>query len=660
MPSPIIGNLNPTNTAKFKRPSRRKKSLYRDRYPGRKDFTPGTPLHNKIVSEVLIRARTSETVMSNRHSSWGEIDRFLTAYIPFDDAEKLRLEDDIRDPVSIVMPEMYAQMDIFLAYMTAVFGVDPIHEYDGVDPDDELGAILLEGQIAQQARKNRSLLAHIQQWRDMFAYGLGPLALSWEVKDRIRTFSEPIMSLNPITGRFEQVGIDKKRQPEVAYEGNKWEALDPYTYLPDPSVNISEPQKGEFLGWVERTTFNQLKRRESELGSFIFNVDYMKDNRGRSSIYVKNVKEREADGSIFDQTDSGLTQTADVVWMYWDIIPRDFDLGTSEEPEKWLFGLANDNLIIAADRIDLDHDMFPVVVGAPETGGHEFMPPSKMDFIRGPQQLINFYINSNIREIRNFLKNKFIVDPKSVRMDDLYGNKAVIRTRRAAWQRGVDDILKQIPMQDVTQNFMGNMNGVQQMSRNASGAVDSLMGIQRTSSERVTAAEFQGTQGGAISRLQKMARIYSEQSMLPEGIMLAYHTQQFLTQDTYIKTAGRNEQVLREEYGILDPSIRVTPFDLNINFDVMVNDGSTISGETAEGWMTWMQILTQSEELTQANDLQRISQHIARLLGNRVPHEFVRKRPLPQLVGQQVANDELQGLIDSGDLVSVEDAANAI
>ena len=157
-----------------------------------------------------------------------------------------------------------------------------------------------------------------------------------------------------------------------------------------------------------------------------------------------------------------------------------------------------------------------------------------------------------------------------------------------------------------------------------------------------------------------MARLYSEQCSLPLGIILAFHTQQFLTRDTYIKTAGRNEQVLREEFEILDPTIKVTPFDLNINFDVEVDDGSTVSGETAEGWMAWMQILTQSQELMQANDLQRISLHIARLLGNRVPHEFVRKKPLPNLVGQMIENDELQGQIDSGNLISVEEAANAV
>ena len=73
-----------------------------------------------------------------------------------------------------------------------------------------------------------------------------------------------------------------------------------------------------------------------------------------------------------------------------------------------------------------------------------------------------------------------------------------------------------------------------------------------------------------------------------------------------------------------------------------------------------MQILTQSQELMQANDLQRISLHISKLLGNRFPHEFVRKKPLPNLVGQMIENDELQGQIDSGNLISVEEAANAV
>ena len=126
----------------------------------------------------MLRANESSTILSSRHSSWGEIDRFLTAYIPPDDAEKLRLLDDAREPVSIVMPEMYAQMDIFLSYMMAIYAIDPMHSSSGVDPDDELGAIRLEGQIAQQARKNRFLLALIQQWRALFAYSSGALSVS--------------------------------------------------------------------------------------------------------------------------------------------------------------------------------------------------------------------------------------------------------------------------------------------------------------------------------------------------------------------------------------------------------------------------------------------------------------------------------------------------
>ena len=119
---------------------------------------------------------------------------------------------------------------------------------------------------------------------------------------------------------------------------------------------------------MENTTFAKLQKMEAEKGSFVFNVEYLKGQRGKSSIYNKKLTEREADGTKFDQSDSQLTQTADALWMYWDLIPKDHGLGPEEERHKWLFGLANDNLIITAFDVDLDHGQHPIVVGAPETG----------------------------------------------------------------------------------------------------------------------------------------------------------------------------------------------------------------------------------------------------------------------------------------------------
>lgn len=610
---------------------------YSDVYPEGVDLTPGSKQHEMIKEEVLKRARESADYLKSRHPKWAQIDSMLTAFIVQDDQDIRKKEKDGRAPVHVVVPELYATLETILTYMMGVFGTRPIFRYKPTGPEDIIAVALLEQQIDVQTEKSAALLRLYTQMRDAFAYGIGVMHVNWEVKVGTKTVAVEDNEFD-LVGNPVDVEAGRDTVDTILYEGNRFSNIDPRKYLPDPNVEIYNVQDGEYVGWVASESYSSLLKQEQTDVSPLFNVKHLKGHTRHTAVYSSsaNHPEREADRDDRIRPSSNLTQPVDIVWMYMDIIPEDWKLGDSDVPEKWRFAVANDEVVISAHPLNLDHGMFPVVVAAPDFGGHEIMPISRLEVIFGYQEVMNFYFNTHVFEVEKFLKNSLVIDPKLVNQKDVKAMNGVIRTRRPNWGRGVNDAIKELKMQDVTVNHMNDLSSTQSFSRQASGAVDSVQGIQRSGGERVTAEEFRSTRGAALSRLQKAARIVSLQSMRPLGIMCAKHTQQFMSESTYLRVSGRWQQALELEYDIKPEAIQeerggskgfipVTPFDLLVDFDVTVEDGSIEGGEFLADWKELYMMILQNPEATQSIDSTRILLHIARIMGMDSAYEFIRK-----------------------------------
>jgi hypothetical protein len=632
--------------------------LYRDKYPNGVNLRPGFDFHDALVAEIVARARESEREMSKRHPKWDEIDKSLTAFIPQDDAEKAIKDKDIRKPTSIVVPESYATLETFVTYMMTIYGDQPMFRYIGTGPEDTVGAILLEKVVNLQVQKKQALLSLQEHWRDGFAYGFGVVTIDWVYEMGRKTGIQDTVQHDPVTGERIVLASDRVPVDTVKFEGSVLSSIDPRKYLPDPNVSIFRPQDAEFIGWLDDGhNFMQLLREENQPGTLFFNTRYLRDMMGRSSIYAHQTNARNPEdlGVQIDsgpKTNGGNTQPVDRLWMYIDLIPSEWQLGKGDLPEKWLFCVANDEVIISAGPMDNHHDMYPVSVCAPEAGGHELTPVSRVEIMHGLQGIANFQLNARVEEQMRFLKNHFVVDPLMVHMPDVKSNQGIIRTRQPSWGRGVDNGIMQLKMQDITSNHMGDLNQVLAISRSATAAVDSAQGIQRNRGERVTATEFDATRSSALSRIQRAAQTISLQSMGPLASMYAFHTQQYMTQETWVKMGGESEDVLRTEFGLGD-EVQVSPFDLDINFDVLAHDGSISGGESAQGWIDYLQVAAGIPGLLEQMDPRRVGTHIARLLGNKNPQDFLSKQPV---AAQVVPDEAVQDPAASG-LLPVEEAA---
>jgi hypothetical protein len=161
----------------------------------------------------------------------------------------------------------------------------------------------------------------------------------------------------------------------------------------------------------------------------------------------------------------------------------------------------------------------------------------------------------------------------------------------------------------------------------------------------------------SMNRMERMGRMISAQAMQPLSYLIAFHTQQLMSEEIYVKVIGDWAQRLSVEAGTQK---LVNPLDLLVEFDVNVRDGSLptdSSGSLAEFWNMAFQTITKSPELMQNLDSTRIFLHMARLAGAKDVQTFMRS---PQAQGgARVAPDaQVQQQAQAGNLVPIDQAAS--
>jgi hypothetical protein len=245
-----------------------------------------------------------------------------------------------------------------------------------------------------------------------------------------------------------------------------------------------------------------------------------------------------------------------------------------------------------------------------------------------------------------------IVDPYLVNINDLKDPKPgkLIRLRRPAWGRGVDKVVQQLQVNDITRLNISDSAYITQWMDRISGADQSMQGSLRQSGpERLTSAEFSGTRSSAVSRLQRIAMIIGMQFMQDVGTQFAVHTQQYMSQEAYISVAGRYAEQLMANFTGGKTRGRVSPSDLAINYDLIVRDGSIPGGNFSSSWIELFKTIGTSPELAQQFDVTRIFTYIAQQLGAKNVDDF--RRNINRINAVSMPDDQVQQQVQAGNLV---------
>ena len=630
-------------------------------YPGSTSLRPDSQEHRKLLTEIYIRAQESSNEMKKRYDSWKEIDHTLSAYIKLDDKERVIKDKDSRKPLSIVVPYSYATLETILTYFVGAFLENPIFRYEGHGPEDIVGSILLEKVIEQQCNNFKVALNLHTMFRDALSYGLGVVTPTWDKKCGWRTLSQNAGFFSQLFSKFISTGIKKVSEEVILFEGNKLKNVDPYMYLPDPNVSIVDVQQGEYVGWIEPTNYMKLLELERN-DSDIFNVKYLKGlGPGGRSQFNKTKTDTGRSTKYGIGSEAAMsTAPVDVIWMYWTLIPKDWKLGGSDYPEKWLFGLAADKVLICAKPLKLNHNMYPVAVCAPDFDGYSPTPVSRLELMYGMQGALDWLFNSHMANVRKAINDMLVVDPSLINMADLEDPSPgkLIRMRRAAWGRGVENAVKQLAVQDITKQHIQDASYIIDFMQRTSAATDSVSGMVRKGGERVTAQEVRDTRTSALSRLTKSAKIASLQAMHDIGYMFASHTQQLMDKETFVKATGQWQQVLEQEYPPqmkgMASRIKVTPFELLIDYDVIIKDGSVQGSEYSDAWIEVFRILSSQPMMYQNFDMVRIFKHIARIMGAKDINEFILQHgAVPNIEANLMPSEQVGKEAQAGNIVPI-------
>lgn len=618
-------------------------------YPDDMDLRPGREKHDKLVSLVMKRAKESRHNMENRYESWRAIDRTLTAYIQPEKKKKIK---NVNVSPPVIVPMSYATLETLLTYVTNAFLQTPIFRYSGLGNEDTLGAILLELIVDTHCRKSKVGLNLHTQFRDAFSYGFGTVSASWERQMGLKTVKRDTGFISTMEQIFKKTGVKRFTKEGIVWEGNRLDNIDPYMFLPDASVPITEIQRGEYVGWINRTNLVSILGDE-QADDDMFNARYLKHITATSALTKTGDDDRARRERVWrNRGMTNETSPVDIVYMYCNIIPYDYGLGDSEYPEKWVFMVGGDTVLLKAQPLNLNHGNYPIAIAAPDFDGYSSAPISRMEVIYGLQETMDWLFSSHIANVKKAINDMLVVDPSLVNINDLRnpGPGRLLRLRRAAWGRGVENAVKQLSVADVTQGHMKDTSYIIDIIQRVSAASDPLQGIMRQSGERKSATEARNSRQGALSRMEKAAKLMSLQSMQDIAYMFASHTQQLMEDSTYVNIAGRMEQDLRKEYGTSSRA-KVRPEDLIIDYDVVIHDGSSPGGEPADLWVNLYQIMAQNPEISSQFDMVRVFKHIARQLGAKNVDDF--QKSIDQIQTQVVPDEEAIKEADKGNLIPI-------
>lgn len=604
---------------------------YKYKYPAKLRLKPGCEFHDKLRDRIMRRANDSALFISERHASWRQIDKSLTGFVP--DKETVSTlnrtkQHCLRDINygDVILPYSTLILETLLSAFNGVFLVDPIFKYVGLGPSDILGAITLERLIALQCRVTKVSLALHTMARDSFVYGFGAATPTWYTEYRTSHITNSL--------DFGATGT----RDILSFEGNALENIDPYLYLPDPEVPIALPQKGQFVGWIGHKSYYDLLSDENGEDSGLFNCKYLKNKAIRKtsifSAYTEDARDYRtglASPHTTNYTMGSREQQVDIINMFCKVIPKEWGLGSGEIPEIWFFQLAGDSIIIKAEKSNLSHKQFPVAVIAPDFDGYCKSPISRLEMLHGLQNSVDFLLDSRMREVRKGLRNKFVVDPMMINVSDVLNNDPdynLIRTRRDAWGRGIAGFIQQLPVNDVSRNNVAELGWLNTLMDRISGADQAQQGGLRTSGpDRLTSAEFSSTRLGGLTRMDRIAKIISQQGLTDIAKLFAYHNQQFMTMEIYVETIDKIQRQYIEHLGgkLEADRLIANPTNIDINFSVKITDSTTSEGNFTGEWVQLFQTISTNPQLVQEIDTVQLFLYIAKNMGAKEINNFLRR-----------------------------------
>lgn len=524
--------------------------------------------HRQLVKQITSLVNLGLRNRTEKEEKWIDAEESMLAYIPESDDDAIR-RGRRRDgePVytTIILPYTYAQVMAAHTYLASVFfSRNPVHQLAGRNGTGEMQVMAMESLLQYQVDVGQMMGAYYLWLYDAPKYGMGILGSYWD--KQIIQYSEIVEQDGKLVQRTVQ---------SAGYEGNCVYNISPFDFITDPRVTLAQFQKGEFVAVRRAIPWNEVIRRKA-LGYYT-NVEELKksgqtkdQNRGSNQLVRPDTTLEKSD-TVEDRTGShpGIIHCYEV---YVDLMQKEWGLGTSRYPEKWVFTITQDfEVIIGASPLGMAHGQFPFDVAEPELDAYAAFTRGIPEIMQGVQHTMDWLVNSHFWNVRQTLNNQFVGDPSRIMMRDVMNANQpgfFFRLRPEAYGSDTRTALTQIPVVDVTRNHMQDLQQMFGIGERVMGISDQMLGML-SGSGRKTATEVRTSAGFGINRLKTVAEYISAMAFAPHAQKLLQSTQQFFQGPLKLRIVGDAANLAGPEF--TNP---IGPGDITGQYDFMQIDGT--------------------------------------------------------------------------------------
>lgn len=600
-----------------------------------REIPKGSPLHQKIIAMLSARIRFAERSRAKQVEKWQKAEELTLAFIQESEIDAIRRANRENEGTprytTLQIPYSYALIMAAHTYVTSVFfGRSPVHQFTARHGETEMSVQAIEALIGYQIEIGKFLVPYYIWKYDAIKYGVGIINTYWQ--DEIIQYSNILEQVDPLTGKSSKV----QEMVQVAgYRGNKIINVAPFDFYHDPRFPIYRFQEGEFcarrfvLGW------NEMVRRRNQ--QYYMNTEFITSRFAPSQLInlgASALVRPEIPGFILDAEDQGHPMAFYAYEIYVDLIQKEWGLGNSTYPEKWVFTVTGDlSLIIGAQPHGAVHGQFPFDIETYEVEGYGLWSRGLPEITLDIQNTMDWLINQHFYNVRAALNNQFIIDPSKIVVRDAEdgGPGFIYRLRPEAYGTPIDQFFKQVPIQDITREHIGDMQTMFGLGEKITGINEQMFG-SLAGAGRKTATEVRTSTGFGVNRQKTITEYMSAMGMSPHAQRLVQQSQQWYEQSVELRIQG-------DLAADAQRFLMVTPNDIAGFYDWVPVDGTLPIDRMAlvNLWQQFLGQLRNLPQLMQQLDLWKLFAYIGQLAGIRNIQQFkIQVLPPGQAPGSNV------------------------
>lgn len=625
--------------------------------------TSASPLQRRLLAIFKSYMQSSATEMNKYWSRWDENQINYSGYRKLDEKDKANLEKGGTE--KIYVPLSYAQVQTAAAGILGMLTQKArLFELMSFGPEDQSVVEGLERDIDYQVRHNRLYYFLYNFILDALVKGVAVGRCDWTVDKAKYRVKREVPAGGFMGSLLANIGLGTQQMTTIEvveeltqYEGNKVTYISPYTFFPDPSVKLSDFQKGAFCATEQSEPLINVKQKE---GSLYHGTKFIRNELANADLW--SARPRYA-GTFSKPTETSNLATnilggkystgkvVDIVELFVKLIPRELkqyapeiDVGDENEPIMFIVTVANDSKIIRFERYNELHGMFPFFCSQYSPDGDSYVGRSIPDLLQGLQYLISWLVNSRMMNIRQAIKNRFLVDPSKIEVKDIEAGSNIIRTKGPG---GITSGITPINPADVTTQHIPFIGTLQQIAQIVTGINENAMG-QYTSGRR-SAAQTRGIGQAVQARLGMAANLIWYGGLDQLGCLLLSNTRQFRTRETYEQILGNDAMKYPFEEVILSDPQRIAG-----GFDFMPLDGLTDS-EKQQTIGLMKELLGNAELIGAANlDVSKLLEYCFNISGVKNFEYFKAQEQAPQQPVEVVPDQAIQQGVANGTMIPTQ------